>query len=137
MKTRSAYLIVVILIIAMMLSNSYPQQISRIFENPGGGGGTTQPSTEQSSDNTTLYVIGGLLVAGIVVYALLRDNKDKAVDDSKALILNNDYQEKQLTLLDKEKNLQPAMPLQVILGIQNELIKKDEKRYFVGFAYNF
>lgn len=37
---------------------------------------TTQQQQQQGSNNKTIYIVGGLLVAGLIVYLVIRSNKN-------------------------------------------------------------
>jgi hypothetical protein len=115
---------------------SYSQRQNKIFEDIGGGSGTTNTNVE-SNDDYTLYIVGGLIVTGIVIYALLRDKKEKPTKDTATVSLNEDYLEKNLSYNEKIANLQAQSPINITFGIQRDKALKDEKRYFVGLAYNF
>lgn len=125
------------LVIVLLASNfSYSQSLYKI-DSDIGGGGSSNTNVSESNDNTMLYVVGGAVVAGIVIYALLKDKKEKPKDDTTAVIFNDDFLEKQLTLNDKIQKYKSKIPINISLGIQNNFIDKKEKRYFVGLAYNF
>lgn len=115
---------------------SYGQQLNKIFEVPGGGSGSSS-TTVESNDDYTLYIVGGLLVTGILVYALLRDNKEKTTKDTSAVILDEDFLEKNLSINQKVSNVQSQIPINVSFGMQRDNVLKDDKRYFVGLTYNF
>jgi hypothetical protein len=115
---------------------SYGQQLNKMFEVPGGGSGSTNTEVE-SNDDYTLYIVGGLLVTGIVVYALLREHKEKPTKDTSAIILNEDFLEKNLSFNEKVSNVQSQIPINISFGMQRDKALKDERRYFVGLAYNF
>ena len=83
-----------ILILGLFLSLiicdlSSGQQLNKAFEDIGGGSGSTTTNVE-SNDDYTLYIVGGLIVTGIVVYALLRDKKEKPTSDTTAAILDDE-----------------------------------------------
>jgi hypothetical protein len=141
MKTRLSNTSNKILILGLFLSLlicdfSYSQSLNKIFEDIGGGSGTTSTNVE-SNDDYTLYIVGGLVVTGIVVYALLRDKKEKPTKDTTSVSLNEDFLEKNLSYNEKIANLQSQIPINITFGIQRDKALKDEKRYFVGLAYNF
>lgn len=112
------------------------QQLNKGFEDIGGGSGSTNTEVE-SNDDYTLYIVGGLIVTGIVVYALLRDKKEKPTSDTTSAILNNEFLEKNLSYNEKINNLQSQIPINISIGIHRDIALKNERRYFVGLNYNF
>lgn len=136
MKIKSLITLIVFLSLSITVNDTYSQTLFKINEGIGGGG-STNTSVSESNDNTMLYIVGGAVVAGIVVYALIKDKKETPKKDTTAVILNDDFLEKQLTLKEKIERYNSQIPLSVSMGIQNDLLKKDEKRYFFGLAYNF
>lgn len=117
---------------------SNAQQLNKIFDVPGGGSGSTNTSVE-SNDNSMLYIIGGAVVVGIIVYAVLKNKKDKekSKNDTTAVLLNTDLVQNNLSLTNKPVNNSVSIPINISFGLQNDLVLKEQKRYFVGLAYNF
>ena len=115
---------------------SYSQQLNKVFEEPGGGSTNTN-TTVESNDNTTLYVVGGIIVVGIVVYALLRDKKEKPTKDTTSVILNDEFLAQNLSYNEKVAIMQSQIPINISIGVQRDKALKDERRYFVGLNYNF
>lgn len=136
LKTLSINLILGLSITFSFNGNLYSQQLNKLFDVPGGSSGTAN-TTDESSNNTLLYVVGGAVVVGIVVYALMKDKKEKLTNDTTAVILNEDFLRKQLTLNDKLLNYQSQIPINISFGMQGNKMIRDEKRYFVGMSYNF
>lgn len=136
MKTKYFFSLTFFFFLTIAFNNIYSQNLVRINEGIGGGG-STNTNVSESNDNTMLYIVGGAVVAGIVVYALLKDKKEKPKDDTTAVILNDDFLEKQLTLNDRIQKYKSQIPINFSFGMQNNFIVKEEKRYFVGLAYNF
>lgn len=135
-KDLTIFLLFTLLLSFSFIESGYGQQLNKIFEDIGGGSGNTT-TTVESDDNTTLYVVGGIIVAGIVVYALLRDKKEKPTKDTTATILNDQFLEQNLTYKEKVKNLQSQIPINFSFGMQQDKALKDERRYFFELAYNF
>lgn len=130
-----------ILILGLFLSLifcdlSSGQQLNKAFEDIGGGSGSTTTNVE-SNDDYTLYIVGGLLVTGIVVYALLRDKKEKPTSDTTAAILDEKFLEQNLSFNEKVSNMQSQIPINISFGMQRDIAFKNERRYFVGLNYNF
>ena len=141
MKKQVSITLNKILILGLFLSLifcdlSSGQQLNKAFEDIGGGSGST-PTNVESDDDYTLYIVGGLLVTGIVVYALLRDKKEKPTSDTTAVILDEKFLKHNLTLNEKVSNVQSQIPINISFGMQRDFIRKEDKRYFVGLAYNF
>jgi hypothetical protein len=125
-----------LLLISLPVNNSFSQQLYKSFEVPGGGSGTTNSSVD-SNDDYILYIVGGAVIVGVIVYALLKSKKEKPKDDTTAVILKDEFLEKQLTLNDQIQKYQSQIPINILFGMQNNYLRKEEKRYFVGIAYNF
>lgn len=136
MNLKNLAYILIFSIIFFTDNFTYSQSLFQINSDIGGGSNNTQ-NVSENNDDIMLYVIGGAIVAGIVIYAVLKDKKEKAKDDSTAVILNDDFLEKKLTFKEKLERYNSQIPINVSLGIQNDLLMKDEKRYFVGLSYNF
>jgi len=136
MKSKSILIIVIFIFLTVSSSVSYSQQLQKIFDVPGGGSGTTNTSVE-SNDDYILYVVGGAVIVGIVIYALLKEKKDNPKPDTTAAIFNDEFLENQLTLNDQILKYQSQIPMNIKIGMQYDIIRKDEKRYFFGLAYNF
>jgi hypothetical protein len=116
---------------------NYAQELNKSFDVPGGGGSSNTTPTVESNDNTMLYVVGGAVIVGIVVYALMRDKKEKPVKDTTAAILEDEYLEKNLSYIERATNIQSQIPINISFGMQRDQTFKDERRYFVGLNYNF
>lgn len=130
-------LILVFLITLNINSNTFGQQINKISDVPGGGGSNNTNTEIESNDNTMLYLVGGAVVIGIVVYALMKDKKEKSTKDTTAVILNDNFLQKQLTLKDEVLKHQSQIPINISFGMHRVKSFSDEKRYFVGMSYNF
>lgn len=119
--------------------NIYAQQFNKIFEVPGGGSGGGSTSSVDNNDNSALYIVGGLVVVGIVIYAVLKNKKakEKAIQDStKASIEINSFNDR-FANYQNQVDSPPSIPVNLFIGAQRDLIRKDEKRYYVGLSYNF
>lgn len=136
MKNKFLITIIFFLVISIPINNLYSQQLNKLFEVPGGSSTTTTSSSTENS-TTTLYVIGGAVVVGIVIYALLRDKKEKPIKDTTAVIFDEDFLQNNLSFNDKMSNMQSQIPIDVSFGFQSDRVIRDEKRYFVGLNYNF
>lgn len=133
---KKTHLPILLLIIFILSSNLNAQQLFKIQSGIGGSGSTTTTVSE-SKDNTMLYIVGGAVIAGIVIYSVLKDKKEKPKDDSTKAVLNTDFLDKQLTLNDEYLKFRSEIPINISLGFQNDVIIKTQKRYFVGLAYKF
>jgi hypothetical protein len=135
MKLKTTTVFFMVILFPVFSGTSFSQQLFKIYDEIGGGGTTTTVTEE--SDNTMLYVVGGAVIAGIVIYALLKDKKETPKTDSTKAILKNDFLEKQLTLNDRIQKYRSQIPINISFGMQNDFLRKEDKRYFVGLAYNF
>lgn len=127
-----------LLVVIICLTNtSEAQQVNRIFEQIGGGSG--QPANvKESNDNTVFYIAGAAIVAGIVIYAILSDKKSgKAKEDTTAVLNDEELINKHLSFNKMIQNYQTAIPISISAGIQNDIVRIEEKRYFLGLSYNF
>lgn len=125
-----------VLFLVLFTEINSAQQLNRIYEDIGGGSSGTN-TTVESNDDYTLYIVGGLLVTGIIVYALLRDNKDKSTKDTTSVVLNEEFLENQLTLNDQLLKAKSQIPINISFGMQSNKALVNEKRYFLGMSYNF
>ncbi len=137
MKTKTIFTMLLVLTFCLF-NTSKAQQINRVFEDIGGGSGTTT-NVNESKDNTFFYIAGAAIVAGIVVYAILRDKKPSENTDTDTTSALNDEEliNKHLSFNRKIQSYKTQIPVNLSIGIQNDKVKTDEKRYFVGFLYNF
>lgn len=137
MKTKTIFTMLLVLTFCLF-NTSKAQQINRVFEDIGGGSGTTT-NVNESKDNTFFYIAGAAIVAGIVVYAILRDKKPAENTDTDTTSALNDEEliNKHLSFNRKIQSYKTQIPVNLSIGIQNDKVKTDEKRYFVGFLYNF
>jgi len=135
-KTLPNLLILGLILTISFSDLSYSQQLNKIFDVPGGSSGSTT-TTVESNDNAMLYIVGGAIVVGIVVYALMRDKKEKPTKDTTAVLLDEDFLEKNLSLNEKVSKMQSQIPINISFGMQSNKALKDERRYFLGLQYNF
>jgi hypothetical protein len=136
MKNKFSIAVIFFLLVSISLSNTYSQQLSKVFEVPGGGSGS-QSTSADSNDDYILYIVGGAVIAGVIIYALLKDKKEKPKEDTTAVILNNDFLRKNLTLSEKILNMQSQIPINISFGLQSNRVIREEKRYYLGLNYNF
>ncbi|HQJ45598.1 MAG TPA: hypothetical protein PK195_03075, partial [Ignavibacteriaceae bacterium] len=61
----------------------------------------------------------------------------KTKSDTTAILNNEELINKYLTFNDKFQSYQTQIPINLSIGIQNNLVRIEEKRYFVGLRYNF
>lgn len=136
MKSKSILMMLLVVIICLT-NTSEAQQVNRIFEQIGGGSG--QPANvKESNDNTVFYIAGAAIVAGIVIYAILSDKKSgKAKEDTTAVLNDEELINKHLSFNKMIQNYQTAIPISISAGIQNDIVRIEEKRYFLGLSYNF
>lgn len=139
LSIKSKLSLLLFMFIALSYTNiTQAQQLNRIYEDIGGGLGSGSNIAE-SGDNTIYYVLGAAVLAGVVIYAVLQNKKakDKPKTDTTAVILNDDFLEKQFTLNDRFEKYKSKIPIDVSFGMQNNFLRQEEKRYFIGVAYNF
>lgn len=136
MKSKSILMMLLVVIICLT-NTSEAQQVNRIFEQIGGGSG--QPANvNESNDNTVFYIAGAAIVAGIVIYAILSDKKSgRAKEDTTAVLNDEELINKHLSFNKMIQNYQTAIPISISAGIQNDIVRIEEKRYFLGLSYNF
>ena len=120
-----------LLLISLPVNTSFSQQLYKSFEVPGGGSGTPSSSVD-SNDDYILYIVGGAVIAGIVIYTLLKDKKEKPTEDTTATLLNDEFLAKNISFNDKVSNLQSQIPINISFGLQSDRVFKEEKIYFVG-----
>ncbi|MCJ7554640.1 MAG: hypothetical protein MUO34_12230 [Ignavibacteriaceae bacterium] len=133
-----SFFIALSIAITIPVENIYAQNVNRIFDVPGGGDGTNT-SSESSNDNSVLYVVGGLVIVGVIVYAVLKNKKEKEKSEQDSIKVSSGLEslKDHFTNYQKQVDTSPSIPINLFLGAQRDLINKDEKRYFVGLSYNF
>lgn len=132
-----SFLIALVISLALPIEYSNAQQINKLLAPPGGGSGTT--AVKSSSDNTALYIIGGAVIAGAIIYAVFlnKKNKEHKGKDTTSALINNDLLTSNLTFNEMVSNIQSQIPINISVGLQNDLVMREDKRYFVGLNYNF
>ena len=131
MKNKFLLMFILFLLISIPVNNTFSQQLYKAFEVPGGGSGTSNSSVD-SNDDYILYIVGGAVIAGIVIYTLLKDKKEKPNEDTTAVILNDEFLAKNISFDGKVSNLQSQIPISISFGLQSDRVFKEEKIYFVG-----
>ena len=136
-KLFTATLLTIILGILLPTAEGFSQNFLRINSEGGSSGGTTAP-VDNGTDNTTLYVVGALIVSGIIVYAIMKKNKDKSdtteTKKQSSLLIQSNSLENFSTKLQKAKE---SIPVDLILGIRNETVFISEKTYLLGVSVRF
>jgi len=134
-----SFLIALVISLTLPIDYSNAQQVNKLLAPPGGGSGTT--TVNSSSDNTALYVIGGAVIVGAIIYAVLlnKKNKDKEQKgkDTTTALIDADFLESNLTFNEMVSNIQSQIPINISFGLQNDLVTREQKRYFVALNYNF
>lgn len=136
MKNKLLITITFLILVFIPINNSYSQQLYKILDVPGGSSGTSSTSVD-SNDDYILYIVGGAVIAGVVIYSLLKDKKEKQKQDTTAVILNDDFLEKNLTFNEKILNMQSQIPINISFGSESDGAIREEKRYYLGLNYNF
>jgi hypothetical protein len=136
MKSKLTFILSIILFVFLSTNISFSQSLFKI--NSGIGGSSTINTTiSDNNDNTMLYVIGGAVIAGVIVYALLNDKKEEAKEDTTSSSYNLPGLDKRLVINDKVDKQTIDIPVNIFLGMKNDLIKREDKRYYLGLSYNF
>ena len=143
-RTRFSFFTVILIALSIAVviptSNGFTQNSLRIYEEIGGGGNQGS-STVDNSDNTLLYVAGGVVLAGIIVYAIIKNKqKEKDEADTTASLSGinglsvaaefNDLSHELVKAKDK-------IPVDVYLGIKNEKAFISDKTYLMGVSIRF
>lgn len=132
----SSVLLVILLLFVFAAQSADAQQFNKVFDEIGGGGGSSN-RTEDSGSGNTMYIVGGILVAGVLLYALLRDKKEPEIKDTTAVITNPDLLSKSLIKERKLSAEKTRIPFNIFIGSQNDKVLREEKRYFVGVSLSF
>ena len=115
-------------------SELFSQNIYGIQDQIGGSG--SGGTSVQQSDDTMLYIVGGAVIAGIVVYAMMRDKKENKTEVDSSAAFNISGGVEQFTDLSpqaiKENN---RMPFDLYFGLQNLNQFTLEKKYIVGVRF--
>lgn len=142
MKNQFRFIIAIFLGVILLTSTSYSQSFLRIDDDIGGSGGGTA-NQSNGSDNTALYVVAGLAVAGIIAYVIIsktnKKDEEEKPDTSSAL--------QQFSGVDlasgfddfeyEYKKAQDKIPVNLILGVQNEKAFISDKTYLMGVSVRF
>lgn len=102
-----------------------------------GGNGSSGSGQSSNSDNSFIYIAGGVVIAGIVVYALLRnksDKKEKDESDSSNVSLNELLEFHQSTS-DQITELKDRVPVNFYFGMSKESAFISEKKYSFGISF--
>ncbi len=137
LKYFTLLLTIVISFVIIFPASDILAQGLRIEDVPGGSG-SSGSSSSNSSDNSTLYIVGGAIIAGIVVYALLRKNSDKKKDksDSSEVSLNEKLKFSQ-TKTAQLQTIKNQIPVDIYFGMSNESAFISEKKYSFGLSFRF
>ena len=131
----SSVLMIILVLLTFATQSAYAQQFNKVFDEIGGGGSSNR--TEDSGSGNTMYIVGGILVAGVLLYALLRDKKEPETKDTTAVITNTDLLSQSLIEDRKISAEQSQIPFNIFIGSQNDKVFREEKRYFVGVSLSF
>ncbi len=132
-----SFLIALVISLTLPIDYSNAQQVNKLLAPPGGGSGTTV--VKSNSDNTALYVIGGAVIAGAIIYAVFlnKKNKEHKGKDTTSALNTDDLLAAKPTFNELISNIQSQIPINISVGLQNDLVMREQKRYFVGLNYNF
>lgn len=111
------------------------QQINKVFDEIGGGGSSNSGS--ESGSGSTMYIVGGAIIAGVLIYALLREKKDPENKDTTAVLT---YQESLGETFSYEQEVTGSLskiPINLYLELQNEKAVMNEKKYIIGVSFGF
>ncbi|GBD86768.1 hypothetical protein BMS3Abin03_00692 [bacterium BMS3Abin03] len=135
----TAILIALSITFFIPVSNGYSQSYLRINSKPDGNGSGS--SQLDNSDNTVLYIIGGAVIAGIIVYAVIKKNKEKKepVDTSATINgLNSSSFAAEFDNIEYElAKTKDKIPVNVFLGIKNNKAFVSDKTYMMGVSIRF
>lgn len=132
----SSLLTIILFSLAVATETANAQQVNKVFDEIGGGGGSSN-STEDSGSGNTMFIVGGVLVAGVLLYALLRDKKEPEKKDSTAVISNPDFLAQRLADEQKLSAEQTQIPVNIFIGSHADKVFREDKRYFVGVSLSF
>lgn len=115
-------------------NDTFAQHLLKINEDIGGGGSSAQVS---QSDDSMMYIVGGAIIIGIIVYAVLRDKKEKTVEEDSTSAFNNtgDFL-RTLSLNQQNKNNDYNLPLEFFMGLQRINSFSEERNYVIGLRLN-
>jgi len=132
----SVFAFAVSIILIVTSTNSYGQTL-RVYDKIGGG--SQNAIQENNSDNSIIYIVGGAAIAGILLYALLRNNSNKeneadttAFNDTNELLINSN-----INITGKNSdilNAKDELPVNLFLGIRNTETTLPEKIYVIGLS---
>ncbi|MBS4035524.1 MAG: hypothetical protein KGZ85_13720 [Ignavibacterium sp.] len=106
------------------------QHLFKVSEDIGGGSPSAQVS---QSDDSMMYIVGGAIIIGIIVYAVLRDKKEKTVDeDSTSAYKDSDDFIRSFSLNQQNKNSDNKLPIDFYMGLQRINSLSEERNYLIG-----
>jgi hypothetical protein len=142
LRKRLLLLTVISIIIGILLPTSiiFPQNQLHVYDVPGGGGSSS--SNKSSTDNIYIYVLGGAIILGVVVYAILKDKKKEKEDDSDTTSAVNNINLKGLASFSNNfdvniNKVKDTMPVDLLIGIENEKAYVSDRRYVLGILVKF
>ena len=139
MKT-SLYKTVFLLSVFLISISSSPIELyaQQIFSsNDDIGGSSSGTLSVQESDNSLLYIVGGAVIIGIIIYAVLKENKEKESETDSITIdkkINNFGLVLKNNQLDREQK--PPLPVDIYFGMQNQSNYLKERKYVIGLRLN-
>ncbi|MCJ7554332.1 MAG: hypothetical protein MUO34_10665 [Ignavibacteriaceae bacterium] len=140
MKT-SLYKTVFLLSVFLISISSSPIELyaQQIFSsNDDIGGSSSGTLSVQESDNSLLYIVGGLVIVGVVVYAVLKNKKEKEKSETDSITIDKKINKFGLVLknnqLDREKK--PPLPVDIYFGMQHQSNYLKERKYVIGLRLN-
>ena len=143
LRKRLLLLTVISIVIGILLPTSviFPQSQLKVYDVPGGGGNTSS-NKSSSSDNIYIYVLGGAIILGLVVYAILKDKEEEKEDDSDTTSAVNNINLKGLASFSNNfdvniNKVKDTLPVDLLIGIENEKAYVSDRRYVLGISVKF
>ncbi len=139
MKTSLYKTIFLLSLFLISISSSsielYAQQI--FSSNDDIGGSSSGTLSVQESDNSFLYIVGGAVIIGIIIYAVLKEKKEKE-SETDSITIDKKLNDFGLVLknnqLDKEQK--PPLPVDIYFGMQHQSNYLKERKYVIGLRLN-
>lgn len=126
---RSLLLFCVLLFFGVS-NNAFAQHLFKVNEDIGGG----RPSAQVSqSDDSMMYIVGGAILVGIILYALLRDKKEKTVEEDSTSAFNKSGDILQTSsMIQNNKEYKNTLPIELFMGLQRNNNYSEERKYVFG-----
>lgn len=132
----SSITLVLLFAVLFMTETTHAQQVNKVFDEIGGGGSGSSGNSESGSSNT-MYIIGGAIIIGVILFAVLKEKKEPVKTDTTSTEIMKSQFVFNETQIEEKIGSHNNLPINIFAGVQNEILFREEKKYVVGFRFNF